>query len=177
MSENDDPIPDEVVVEHMMQYRKNSSEALPNAVHNNKQTAIKARNMLLDKDTEFRVASPKQKRILLVEFARIGRVIYGQAFDMIKLGAGVDLDNAASVRTHLRTISLYEVKSTNRILPPNFDGFFFSLSTAELFTAQSLGSRYRFAFVNVVTGEHLELALAELFSRARSIYPTWSIRF
>jgi hypothetical protein len=113
----------------------------------------------------------------LVEFARVGRVIYGQAFDMIKLASAVDLDDAASVRTHLGSISLYEVKSTNRSLPASFEGFFFSLSTAELLTAQSLGNRYRFAFVNVVTGEHLELALSELFGRARSIYPSWSIRF
>jgi hypothetical protein len=177
MPEEGVPIPDATVADPAVLSGDDAAAVVPPVSGNNKQTAIKARTMLLQKDLAFRVATPKQKRCLLVEFARIGRVVYGQAFDMIKLAADVDLDDAASVQGHLESISLYEVKSTNRNLPPNFEGFFFSLSTAELLTAQSLGSRYRFAFVNVVTGDHLELALAELFGRARSIYPTWSIRF
>jgi hypothetical protein len=177
MPEDGTPIPEELGADPTVLSGEDAAAVVPPVRSSNKQTAIKARTMLLQKDSGFRVPTPKQKRILLVEFARIGRVIYGQAFDMIKLASAVDLDDAASVQTHLGSISFYEVKSTNRSLPATFKGFFFSLSTAELLTAQSLGSRYRFALVNVITGEHLELALTELFGRARLIYPTWSIRF
>jgi hypothetical protein len=177
MPDENAPVPGDELANREALLGEDLPAVVPPVSGSNKQTAIKARTMLLQTDPEFKVPTPRQKRILLIEFARKGRVIYGQAFDLIKVPLVVDLDDPASVQTHLESISLIEVKSTNRSLPPNFEGFFFSLSTAELLTAQSLGARYRFAFVNVVTGKHLELALPELFGRARSIYPTWSIRF
>jgi hypothetical protein len=177
MTSDDVPIPEKLIADPAVPDGEELTAAIAPAMGSNKQTAIKARNMLLQKDAGFRIATPKQKRILLVEFAKKGRVIYGQAYDVIKVASPCDLDDETSVGANLESLSLYEVKSTNRSLPANFQGFFFSLSTAELLTAQSLGSRYRFAFVNVVTGDYLELALADLFGRARSIYPSWSIRF
>jgi hypothetical protein len=43
--------------------------------------------------------------------------------------------------------------------------------------AQSLKKHFRFVFVNTATREHLELDLADIFSRAKAIYPGWSIFF
>jgi hypothetical protein len=40
-----------------------------------------------------------------------------------------------------------------------------------------LKGQFKFVFVNTVTGEHMEMTLAEIFSRAKGIYPTWSICF
>ena len=85
--------------------------------------------------------------------------------------------DADAIAATLRTILLYEVKSTNRELPKDFAGYFFSLSTAELLVAQSLGRRYRFAFVNVVNREYLDLSLSDVFARAQAIYPSWSVKF
>jgi len=53
----------------------------------------------------------------------------------------------------------------------------FGLTTAELLVAQNLGDRYRFIFVNTVTGHTMELKLNELFAKAKGIYPQWSISF
>jgi hypothetical protein len=77
----------------------------------------------------------------------------------------------------LGNIQLYEVKSSARTLKPGFASYFFSLSTAELLVAQSLGDNFRFAFVNIHSGEVLDLSLREVFARARAIYPSWSVKF
>jgi hypothetical protein len=44
-----------------------------------------------------------------------------------------------------------------------------------LLVAQSLGSLYRFAFVNRRADEVYEVSLKQLYARARAIYPVWSI--
>ncbi len=110
-------------------------------------------------------------------FAERNLVVYGKAFDAVRLSKHVDLTDLSAVRTHLDAITVYESKSTNRKLPPSFKGYFFALTGAEMLVAQSLKHRFRFAFVNTVTGAVLDLSLIELFGRARGIYPTWSIAF
>ena len=40
-----------------------------------------------------------------------------------------------------------------------------------------VGSLYRFVFVNTLTGAHQEMALNEVFGRARGMYPAWHTRF
>ena len=40
-----------------------------------------------------------------------------------------------------------------------------------------VGALYRFVFVNTLTGAHEEMALNEVFGRARGMYPAWHIRF
>jgi hypothetical protein len=141
------------------------------------QTAKKAARFLLSKSKEFVIPTGKQKRILLVEFARRNLVVYGKAFDVVKLRTPIDLDDADDVKRHLDDIVLCEIKSTNRDLPLDFKGYFFALTTAELLVLQSLKDRYRFLFVNTVSQSHLELTLHDVFARAKGIYPTWSIMF
>ena len=48
---------------------------------------------------------------------------------------------------------------------------------AEVLVAQSLKERFRFIFINVTSGAHMELRLPEVFGRARGIYPGWSLSF
>jgi hypothetical protein len=45
-------------------------------------------------------------------------VLYGRAFDAVRVPAGLDLDldDLASVESNLPEIMLYEVKSTNRAI-------------------------------------------------------------
>jgi hypothetical protein len=43
------------------------------------------------KNAGFIVPSAKQKQNLLVAFAKEGKVVYGKAFDIVKLSSGVDL--------------------------------------------------------------------------------------
>jgi hypothetical protein len=42
---------------------------------------------------------------------------------------------------------------------------------------KSLKDRFKFVFVNIHTGDHLELSLSEMFARTKGIYPGWSIAF
>lgn len=141
------------------------------------QTAKKAAQILLRSDCGYRVPSAEQKRLLLVEFAKKNLVLYGKAFDVVRLPASVNLDDSADIGRNLEKIVLCEIKSSSRSLPVDFKGYFFALTTAELLVAQNLKNRYRFIFVNTGTETFLELTLQEIFGRARGIYPTWSIMF
>lgn len=141
------------------------------------QTAKMAARILVRKNLGFVIPTGPQKRALLVEFARRNLVVYGKAFDVVKLLAEVNLDDTADIERNLDKIVLCEIKSTGRKLPPDFKGYFFALTTAELLVAQSLKHRFKFVFVNATTESYVELTLNEVFARARGVYPTWSISF
>ena len=140
-------------------------------------TAKKAAAILVAKKTGFIVPTGKQRQNLLVAFAKRGKVVYGKAFDVVKLAAVVDLDDLADIERNLERITIYEVKSSRKKLRANFGGYFFALTAAEVLVAQSLKKQFKFVLVNTGTAEHLEITLAEIFSRAKGIYPTWSICF
>jgi hypothetical protein len=95
-------------------------------------------------------------------------------------GAGVGSLTAALV-THLIRQKLkprvFEIKSSRKKLRPDFSGFFFALTGAEVLVAQSLRKQFTFVLVNTGTGDHIEISLSGIFSRAKGIYPTWSICF
>jgi len=141
------------------------------------QTAKRAAQILLRSNSAFVVPTARQKRLLLVEFARRNLVVYGKAFDIVKLAGTVNLDDAAEIERNLDKIVLCEIKSSGRKLPEDFRGYFFALTTAELLVAQNLKQRFKFILVNTATSAYVELSLQELFGRARGIYPTWSIMF
>jgi len=142
------------------------------------QTAKRAAELLAQKDPLIRIPTKKEKTNLLIAFAQKNKVIYGNAFDAVRLGKDIDLSDIESVIHNIQHITLLEVKSTNREnIDGSFSGYFFGLTTAELLVAQNLGDRYRFIFVNTVTGHTMELKLNELFAKAKGIYPQWSISF
>jgi hypothetical protein len=154
-------------------------ETAPERVRSSgQQTAKAAALVLLELDAGFVIPSPKEREAILVAFVLSGFVVYGKAFDIVKLARPIQLDDSEEVRRNLDGVTLYEIKSTNKSsVKATFERYFFSLSTAELLVAQNLGSHYRFAFVNVLTKTHVELTLREVFAKARGIYPTWSIQF
>jgi hypothetical protein len=157
-------------------------EAPPEAVtasrQSGQQTAKAAAKILVAKQLGFVVPTAKEREAILIAFVRAGFVIYGRAFDVIKVGRPVNLENPDDVQRAIEHIVLYEIKSTNKAnVLPDFRRYFFSLSTAELLVAQNLRERYKFVFVNTRTKDHLELSLQGVFQRARGIYPTWSIQF
>src|SRR5712692_9913139 len=94
-------------------------------------TAKKAAAMLVAKATGFIVPTGKQRQNLLVAFAKKGKVVYGKAFDIVKLSVPVDLDDLANIERHLNHITVFEIKSSRKKLPLDFGGFFFSLTGAE----------------------------------------------
>lgn len=143
-------------------------------------TAKKAVAMLTSGDSSFRSPTRAHRRNLAMAFAGQDKIVYGRAFDAVRIPTEVevDLDDLGSVESHLPNLTLYEIKSTNRTnLEDDFKGYFFALTTAELLVAQSLGDQFRFLLVHTLTGARLELSLQDLFQRARSIYPSWSVLF
>lgn len=140
-------------------------------------TAKAAAAILVAKKAGFIIPTGKQRQNLLVAFAKRGKVVYGKAFDVVKLSAPVDLDDLAAVEKHLEQIKIFEAKSTRKKLRSDFSGYFFALTAAEVLVAQSLKKQFGFVLVNTGTREHLEMSLSEIFARAKGIYPTWSICF
>ena len=141
------------------------------------QTAKRAALILLRSNSGYVIPTARQKRLLLVEFAKRNLIVYGKAFDVVKLSKTVNFDDAADIEHNIDNVVLCEIKSTNRKLPEDFKGYFFALTTAELLVAQNLKKRFKFVLVNTATGIYTELTLQELFRRARGIYPTWSVMF
>lgn len=150
----------------------------PPRTTNEKQTAKLAIQILIDLDDSFHLPNRRERDALLVGFAMCRKVLYGAAFDVIRLSEKVDLSDPAAIATKINAITTYEIKSTNKQrTKTNFGGYFFDLTTAELLVAQSLGDKYRFAFVNTLTRDWVEMTLNEIFGRARKIYPKWAISF
>lgn len=142
------------------------------------QTAKAAVRVLLAKDLGFHEPSRKERDALLVGFAMHRRVLYGAAFDVIRLARPVDLTDPTAIAENIDAITVYEIKSTNRRrMKPDLKGYFFNVTAAELLVAQSLGTQFRFAFVNTLSGEFQEMSLNEVFGRSRAMYPAWHIRF
>lgn len=140
-------------------------------------TAKAVAAILVTKKGGFIIPTGKQRQNLVVAFAKKGKVVYGKAFDVVKLSASVNLDDLAEIEKQLEHVTVFEIKSTRKKLRSDFSGYFFALTAAEVLVAQSLKKQFSFVLVNTGTGEHLEMSLAEIFSRAKGIYPTWSICF
>ena len=143
-------------------------------------TAKTALAMLTQGDPTFREPTKLHRRHIAMAFAARDKIVYGRAFDAVRIpdGLDIDLDDLASVEFHLAKLILYEIKSTNRSnLEADFKGYFFALTSAELLVAQSLGPQFRFLFVHTLTGDRLEMGVQGLFERAKSIYPSWSVLF
>ena len=142
------------------------------------QTAKKAIALLIKKDSRFHEPDKKQRTNLSVAFARKNMILYGRAFDIIKLKKKINLDDGEKVFKNIDSILVYEIKSTaNKDVGKNFENYFFSLSTAKLLVAQSLNDRFRFVLVNIFTKETQDLTLKKFFKKVRKIYPTWSVSF
>jgi hypothetical protein len=142
-------------------------------------TAKKALELLCKSDPSFVVPSAKQRKAIITAFVMADKVVYRRAFDVVKGEGKVNLDDSADILRNLGRLLICEIKSTAKAsVKPNFKGYFCSISTAEVLVAQSLGSNYRFIFVNTVTHEVSKpMTLRDMFARAKAIYPTWSVAF
>src|SRR5258708_13045978 len=95
-------------------------------------TARKAAALLVAKGIGFIVPTAKQRQNLLVAFAKKGKVVYGKAFDVVKLAVAVDLNDLAEIERQIASITVCEIKSSRKNLPIGFARFFFSLTRAQL---------------------------------------------
>lgn len=142
------------------------------------QTARSAVRYLLALDQGYHEPTRAERDALLIGFAKARLPLYGAAFDVLRLTAAVDLTNPDDIFRNFDNILVCEVKSSNRSsLRSDLCGYFFNITAGEMLTAQALGKRYRFLFVNTVTQTHVERSLTEVFAAAKAMYPAWHIRF
>jgi len=149
---------------------------LPN-IDSGSATAKKAAQFLAEANRGYVIPTARQKRNLVVACAKRDLIVYGKAFDVVRITGEANLDSLEDVENKLTQILFCEIKSTKQKFPADFRGYFFALTAAEVLVAQSLKDQFRFIFVSTVTGCFLELKLSEVFAKARGIYPTWSISF
>ncbi|HZY36685.1 MAG TPA: hypothetical protein VFE53_08565 [Mucilaginibacter sp.] len=143
-------------------------------------TAKKAISLLIKRDEGYKEPNKVERINLLIAYAKLNKVVYGKAFDVVKLPVNekIDLENLSEVEKNIGKIAICEIKSTTKeSIGKNFDRYFFGLTTAELLVAQNLKSHFKFIFVNIKTQEVMELTLKEIFEKAKGIYPVWSIQF
>jgi hypothetical protein len=77
-------------------------------------TARRAAQILVEKQAGFALPTPKQKKNIVVAFVKRDMIVYGRAFDIVKLLAPVNLDDLAEVEAKINKIQLFEIKSTNK---------------------------------------------------------------
>ena len=146
----------------------------------NQATANRAMTILCDASASFRDPTAIERSSIAAAFAAKNFVVYGRAFDLVELrNEDLALNDLGALAAAIdeKALALVEVKSTSANRDEHFRGHFFSMSTAELLVAQSLGSLFKFAFVNTTTSHFRLVTLQDIFRRAKAIYPTWSIRF
>jgi hypothetical protein len=156
-----------------------AGETIP-ALRQGNKTAKRAAQILIRLRLGYITPTAAQKKKIVIAFAKRGCVVYGKAYDILKIrnGAKIDLNDQESIERGLDSLVLYEIKSTNKkSIGPEFDKYFFALTTAELLVAQSLKRQFQFVFVNVVSRHHKELTLRQVLAKARGFYPQWSILF
>ena len=146
---------------------------------NRQGTAKKAVEMLVEKNEGFKEPTKTERLNIIIAFAKKNKVIYGKAFDIIKIeGEKFNLEDLSELEENIERLTIYEVKSTaKKDIKEYFEKYFFGLTTAELLVAQNLKKYFKFIFVNTLTGETMELTLKQIFEKAKGIYPVWSIQF
>ncbi|MCU6497379.1 hypothetical protein LPN04_06165 [Rugamonas sp. A1-17] len=142
-------------------------------------TAKKALDIMRDVKG-FYVLTAAQRKKVIVKFAEKGYIIYGKAFDLVRVSGRLKpkFDDEKWIEKYFERITICEIKSTDKSsIPDSFKGYFFSISTAELLVAQSLKNKFLFIFVNVPNFVYDELRLQDIYSRTKNIYPSWSVSF
>jgi len=141
-------------------------------------TSRRAIEILLSDYHGFRCPTRSVRQELLVGFAMRGFALTGAAYDIVQINGDVDLGDRNNISSNLDAITLCEIKSTNRVaMKEDLKGYFFNVTAAELLVAQTLGERFKFAFVNVLTRSLQMLSLPEVMAKSRALYPAFHIRF
>ena len=140
-------------------------------------TERSGKRLLCEIDPCCRLLTPAERRAVLIAFAMHGKALAGAAYDAVRLQREIDLADPHDIAANIDALTLIELKTTNReTVGADLAGYFFNITSAELLTAQSLKSQYRFIFLNTVRGDWQELGIDEVLARARAIYPAYHIR-
>jgi len=139
-------------------------------------TEEKARKILL-KLEGFRQLSKIEKRNLIMEFAKKGKVVTIRAFDLVRTKKKINFLDKKDIAKNIDSITLIEMKSTDRELGKDFSRYFFGITMTEIIIAQSLKKQYKFVFVNIHSNEILELHLPQVFAKIKNLQLVMHLRF
>jgi hypothetical protein len=67
-------------------------------------TAAKAARLLVSKNLGYVIPTARQKRNLVIAFAKKDMIVYGKAFDVLHLKASIELDSLIEVESRLDDI-------------------------------------------------------------------------
>ncbi|MEM7781242.1 MAG: hypothetical protein AAF697_12705 [Pseudomonadota bacterium] len=137
-----------------------------------------AKEILCRLDPRYRIPTSTQRRALMVSFAERGIALIASAYDAVRLDGEVDLDDPGDISAKADDLTIIEIKSTAQDkIGQDLAGYFFNITSAELHTAQSLGDRHRFVFINTARGEWQELSIHQVLAKTKAVYPAFHIRF
>lgn len=147
----------------------------------NKLTAVKARKYLIDLNKGYHEVSSYAKR-QIKNYIQSRHPIPVGSFDMIKLKKQKQKTPIRRLSDkELNELTLIEIKSSDRNLNENLDGYFFGYSYSEQLVAQALGNRYQFAFVVLPRSGgrkfHKVMTYRQIWKKAKTIHMQWSIKF
>jgi hypothetical protein len=112
-------------------------------IKNNK-TENSAVDFLLLSDSRFRRPTKAERKELLIRLSL--PTTFARAFDLVLLP---NVDYTDILKVPLKEIILIELKTTQKKLPENPNGFFFGATENEFNLADRLGEQYRFCFISL----------------------------
>src|SRR5258708_2229551 len=91
----------------------NPQEQLARVRQHGNPTAKRAADILVRLNQRYLVPTATQKKKIVIAFAKQNRIVYGKAYDVVRIRRGVriDLDDQESIERHLNSLTLYEIKS------------------------------------------------------------------
>src|SRR5690348_11335268 len=87
------------------------------------QTANRARMLLMEAHPQagYRVLTRSEDKNLRVAFAKAGKVLYGKAYDIVRLPKWLDPGDSAALELNLSKVVVCEIKSTAKVsVQPKF---------------------------------------------------------
>jgi len=125
------------------------------------ENAKAAAAILVAKKAGFIIPTGRQRQNLLVAFAKRGKVVYGKAFDVVKL-SGLWIWTTWPKSKSTGASNCFEIKSSRKKLRSDFSGYFFALTAAEVLVAQSLKKQFGFVLVTPEPASIWEMSLSEI---------------
>lgn len=135
-------------------------------ISNNK-TEQRALDYLIHADSRFLIPTKESRKHILEILKLPSR--YSRAFDLFTIPGHTNTEREIVIKK-ANTITLIELKTTQKYLPHNPSGFFFGATQNEFNLAKRLGKQYKFCFVSLHSNSpnHQLLTYKELEKRMRN---------
>jgi hypothetical protein len=134
------------------------------------------RALVLSQDNWVERPRGREIKILLSCLEERNIRIKASSFDAIQVPEEVKVDFSLrdSVAASLSVLKFIEIKTSSKVtVDADFNGFYFSISEAELLAAEALGDQYVVALHHKVSQTYRFYSMDEIFRRRRSL--SWQV--